>query len=127
MESITTSIALIFFSGLTLALARGEEGRPPNIVVILTDDQGYADIGFNPDHPKEVATPHMDALAREGVFFSQAYTSGAVCSPTRAGLMLGRYQQRVGVYTAGDGGKGFEKAAGRISLEAVVPGHGNPS
>ena len=87
-------------------VARGE--GPPNIVIILTDDQGYADISFNPDHPKEVATPHMDQLAREGVFFSQAYTSGHVCSPTRAGLMLGRYQQRVGVYTAGDGGRGFD-------------------
>ena len=96
---------LILFSptpGLTAAnLAQ------PNIVVILTDDQGYADISFNPNHPKEVATPHMDALAREGVFFSQAYTSGHVCSPTRAGLMLGQYQQRVGIYTAGDGGRGF--------------------
>ncbi|MDA7640454.1 sulfatase-like hydrolase/transferase [Opitutaceae bacterium] len=80
----------------------------PNIVVILTDDQGYADISFNPDHPKEVSTPHMDALAKEGVFFSQAYTSGPVCSPTRAGIMLGQYQQRVGIYTAGDGGKGFD-------------------
>ncbi|MCD6339228.1 MAG: sulfatase-like hydrolase/transferase [Verrucomicrobia bacterium] len=80
----------------------------PNIVIILTDDQGYADISFNPHHPKEVATPHMDALAREGVFFSQAYVSGSVCSPTRAGLMLGRYQQRVGVYSAGDGGRGFD-------------------
>lgn len=80
----------------------------PNIVVILTDDQGYADISFNPEHPKEVNTPHMDALAQEGIFFTQAYTSGPVCSPTRAGLMLGRYQQRVGVYTAGDGGSGFD-------------------
>jgi arylsulfatase A-like enzyme len=50
----------------------------------------------------------MDALAKEGVFFTNAYTSGHVCSPTRAGLMLGRYQQRVGVYTAGDGGRGFD-------------------
>lgn len=83
-------------------------GKPPNIVVIITDDQGYADISFNPHHPKEVSTPHMDALAREGVFFSQGYISGSVCSPTRAGLMLGRYQQRVGVYTAGDGGRGFD-------------------
>ncbi len=81
---------------------------PPNIVIILTDDQGYADISFNPDHAREVSTPHMDALAREGVFFTQAYTSGHVCSPTRAGLMLGRYQQRVGVYTAGQGGSGFD-------------------
>jgi len=83
-------------------------GAHPNIVIILTDDQGYADISFNPNHPPEVSTPHMDALAREGVFFTQAYLSGNVCSPTRAGLMLGRYQQRVGVYTAGEGGSGFD-------------------
>ena len=80
----------------------------PNIVVILSDDQGYADISFNPHHPAEVSTPNLDRLAREGVYFTQAYTSGHVCSPTRAGLMLGRYQQRVGVYTAGDGGRGFD-------------------
>ncbi|HIF23748.1 MAG TPA: hypothetical protein EYQ27_18005, partial [Gemmatimonadetes bacterium] len=82
--------------------------QQPNIVVILTDDQGYADISLNPLHPEEVSTPHMDALAAESVVFSQAYTSGQVCSPTRAGLMLGRYQQHVGVYTAGDGGRGFD-------------------
>jgi arylsulfatase A-like enzyme len=80
---------------------------PPNIVVILTDDQGYADIGFNPYHPEEVSTPHMDALAREGVFFRQAYTNGNVCSPTRAAFMTGRYQQRAGIYTGGDGGSGL--------------------
>ena len=80
----------------------------PNIVVILTDDQGYADFSYNPEHAEEVSTPHLDALAREGVYFSQAYTSGPVCSPTRAGLMLGQYQQRVGIYTAGDGGRGFD-------------------
>ena len=89
------------------SLVRADEGRP-NIVVILTDDQGYADISLNPHHPPEVATPHMDALAKDGVVFSQAYTSGHVCSPTRAGLMIGGYSQRVGVYTAGDGGRGFD-------------------
>ena len=97
-----SSLIITFLLSLIFA-----EAKPPNVVVILTDDQGYADISFNPDHPKEVATPHMDALAREGVFFTQAYTSGAVCSPTRAGLMLGLYQQRLGIYTAGDGGRGF--------------------
>lgn len=91
-----------------LAVTTVATSAPPNVVVILTDDQGYADISFNPHHPAEVHTPHMDALAREGVFFSQGYISGQVCSPTRAGLMLGRYQQRVGVYTAGDGGRGFD-------------------
>ena len=83
------------------------EGNPPNIVVILTDDQGYADISLNPDHPKEVATPNMDALAGEGVCFTQAYITGNVCSPTRAGIMTGRYQQRYGIYTAGEGGSGL--------------------
>ena len=85
---------------LTLCCGRvsGADTSRPNIVVILTDDQGYADIGLNPHHPKEISTPHMDALAKHGVRFTQAYTSGNVCSPTRAGLMLGRYQQRVGVY-----------------------------
>jgi arylsulfatase A-like enzyme len=82
-------------------------GRPPNVVVILSDDQGYADLSFNPHHPKEVSTPRLDALAREGVFFSQGYITGNVCSPTRAGLMTGRYQQRAGVYTAGEGGSGM--------------------
>ncbi|MEM0898303.1 MAG: sulfatase-like hydrolase/transferase, partial [Verrucomicrobiota bacterium] len=91
----------------TVSATRGSPEKP-NIVVILTDDQGYADISFNPNHPKEVSTPHMDALAKEGVFFTNGYTSGSVCSPTRAGLMLGEYQQRVGVYTAGDGGRGFD-------------------
>ena len=90
---------------LTTCVAGAQQ---PNIVVILTDDQGYADISMNPHHGEEVSTPHMDALAAEGVVFSQGYTSGAVCSPTRAGLMLGRYQHRVGVYTAGDGGRGFD-------------------
>ena len=92
---------------LTLIYIETIDAKTPNIVVILTDDQGYADISFNPSHPTEVTTPHIDALAREGVFFSHAYTSGAVCSPTRAGLMLGLYQQRMGIYTAGDGGRGF--------------------
>jgi len=81
--------------------------NPPNIVVILTDDQGYADISYNLLHPPEVSTPNMDKLASEGIFFTQGYISGNVCSPTRAGLMMGKYQQRVGIYTAGEGGAGL--------------------
>jgi hypothetical protein len=51
----------------------------PNIVVLLTENQGYADMSFNPNHPKEASTPNMSALVKEGLFFTQAYTSGAVC------------------------------------------------
>ncbi len=102
--SLLLNLCLFALGALTSAMAADR----PNIVVILTDDQGYADISFNPNHPKEVNTPHMDKLANEGVFFTQAYTSGVVCSPTRAGMMLGKYQQRVGIYTAGEGGNGFD-------------------
>ncbi|MDR2757352.1 MAG: sulfatase-like hydrolase/transferase [Planctomycetaceae bacterium] len=98
-----------FFTFLFLFIITGSVwGRQPNIVLILTDDQGYADISLNPQHPKEVSTPNIDSLAKSGVTFRQGYISGCVCSPTRAGLMLGRYQQRVGVYTAGEGGTGFD-------------------
>jgi arylsulfatase A-like enzyme len=93
--------------GSVVTRAGGRDPDRPNIVVILSDDQGYADISFNPHHPREVSTAHMDALAREGVFFTQGYISGNVCSPTRAGLMTGRYQQRAGIYTAGEGGSGL--------------------
>lgn len=97
-------IAALVFGSAAFAAA---PTRPPNIVIILSDDQGYADVSFNPHHPKEVSTPHLDALARGGVICTQGYISGNVCSPTRAGLMTGRYQQRAGIYTAGEGGSGL--------------------
>jgi arylsulfatase A-like enzyme len=108
MNVIVAIFTASAFVAVSASVSLSAAANPPNVVVILTDDQGYADISLNPHHPKEVSTPHMDALAKDGVTFSQAYTSGSVCSPTRAGLMLGRYQQRVGVYSAGDGGRGFD-------------------
>lgn len=71
---------------------------PPNIVVLYSDDAGYADFGFQPNVRPEMAelTPNIDSIARDGVRFSAAYMSGCVCSPSRAGLMTGRYQQRFG-------------------------------
>jgi arylsulfatase A-like enzyme len=68
--------------------------RPPNIVVIVTDDMGYADIGIH--GCKDIPTPNIDTLARSGVRFTNAYVSGPYCSPTRAGLLTGRYPQRFG-------------------------------
>jgi len=99
---------LVLACGVLLATGSAYSATLPNIVVILSDDQGYADISLNPHHGEEVSTPNMDALAEAGISFTQAYTSGHVCSPTRAGLMLGGYSQRVGVFTAGDGGQGFD-------------------
>jgi len=78
---------------LPAALAAAEPGRP-NIVVILADDLGYADVGFHGN--KELATPRIDSLARNGVRCRSGYVSAPYCSPTRAGLLTGRYQQRFG-------------------------------
>ena len=66
----------------------------PNIVVIVADDMGYADIGVHGS--REIPTPNIDALARNGIRFTDAYVTGPYCSPTRAGLLTGRYQQRFG-------------------------------
>jgi len=67
----------------------------PNIVFIMADDLGYGDLGcFGSEHLK---TPHVDALAKGGVKCSDFHSNGAVCSPTRAALMTGRYQQRSGI------------------------------
>jgi arylsulfatase A-like enzyme len=66
----------------------------PNIIVILTDDQGWADVGFNGG--TDIPTPNLDIMADEGVVFSNGYVSHPYCSPSRAGLLTGRYQARFG-------------------------------
>jgi arylsulfatase A-like enzyme len=67
---------------------------PPNVLIILIDDAGYADFGFMGS--EDLPTPQIDALARSGVIFTDAHTSASVCAPSRAGLITGRYQQRFG-------------------------------
>ena len=70
------------------------EEKNPNIIVIISDDQGYADVGFHGS--REIFTPNIDRIANNGVVFSEGYVSYAVCSPSRAGLITGRYQNRFG-------------------------------
>ncbi len=74
------------------------EQRPPNIVVILADDLGYADLGSY-GNPRN-STPHLDRLARDGLRFTDFHANGPMCSPTRAALLTGRYPQRVGIEAA---------------------------
>jgi len=66
----------------------------PNILLILSDDAGYNDFGFQGS--KDMLTPRIDALAADGVIFKDAHVTATVCSPSRAGLLTGRYQQRFG-------------------------------
>ncbi len=66
----------------------------PNILLIVGDDMGYADVGFH--GCKDIPTPNLDALSASGVRFTSGYVTGPYCSPTRAGLLAGRYQTRFG-------------------------------
>jgi arylsulfatase A-like enzyme len=75
-------------------LARGAEPRP-NIVFVLVDDMGYADVGCY--GARDIRTPNVDRLAREGVRLTDFYSNGPVCSPTRCGFITGRWQQRAGL------------------------------
>ena len=71
-----------------------EAGPPPNVILILADDLGYADVGFQ--GLKDFATPNIDRLAGSGIRFTSGYVSHPYCSPSRAGLLTGRYQHRFG-------------------------------
>ncbi|GAA4952758.1 sulfatase-like hydrolase/transferase [Algibacter agarivorans] len=85
---ITCLIGILTLSNIIIAQEK------PNIIVILSDDAGYADFGFQGS--EIMKTPHLDKLASEGMKFKQAYVTAAVCGPSRAGLLTGRYQQRFG-------------------------------
>ena len=97
MKPIPRMLAVIIKVFILLCfccLAAEAQRRPPNILVIVTDDMGYGDIGIHGS--KDIPTPNIDALAKAGIRFSDAYVSGPYCSPTRAGLLTGRYPQRFG-------------------------------
>ena len=88
--SLMMTVVVLLMSSLAMAA----ETRRPNVLLIVSDDQGYADAGFQGS--QEIPTPHLDRLAKSGVRFTSGYVTHPFCSPTRAGLMTGRYQQRFG-------------------------------
>ena len=87
-------LALFFGCILTLVSCSSIYDSKPNIIIILADDAGYSDFGFMGSD--EIKTPNLDQLALDGVIFNNAYVSASVCSPSRAGLLTGMYQQRFG-------------------------------
>lgn len=89
LSRLATSAAL-----LGAAPAFAAEPARPNIIVIVADDLGYGDLGVHGN--KDIPTPHIDSIAAAGVRCTSGYVSGPYCSPTRAGLLTGRYQQRFG-------------------------------
>ncbi|WP_340114618.1 sulfatase-like hydrolase/transferase [Maribellus mangrovi] len=85
---------MLFLTAVSAACTQEKKTVPPNLIVILVDDMGYADVGFN--GCTDIPTPHIDKLAEGGVRFTNGYVSYCVCGPSRAGLLTGRYQDRFG-------------------------------
>lgn len=85
--------ALLLLS-ITLQFACAQKTKQPNIILLFSDDGGYADFGFQGS--KELKTPNLDKIAKNGVICSQGYVTASVCGPSRAGLITGQYQQKFG-------------------------------
>ncbi|MEM9327176.1 MAG: sulfatase-like hydrolase/transferase, partial [Bacteroidota bacterium] len=88
-------IAFLFIVCCGCTPAERVENIRPNIIIILADDLGYGELGCYGN--ANIQTPHLDQLAANGLRFTDFHSNGAVCSPTRAALMTGRYQQRSGI------------------------------
>jgi len=121
MNNIT--IPVLGAMALSMPLATNASVEKPNLIVIMTDDMGYADTGFN--GCKDIPTPNIDRIARNGVRFTSGYVAYPVCGPSRAAFMTGRYGQRFGFernpqYRTGDPNMGLPKEE-RTFGEALGP------
>jgi len=105
MKNLSTILPLAVSTSAAMAAmtASAQDAMPPpNVILIMTDDQGYADLGIR-SVLKDVKTPNLDRLAASGVLFTDGYVTSPQCSPSRAGLMTGRYQQRFGFDSISEG------------------------
>lgn len=98
--------SLVLFSAVLVSLGHAAPAgpaapAPPNIILVMADDLGWGDTGYN-GNPR-IQTPHLDRMARAGVRFDRWYANSPVCSPTRGGCMTGRYPYRYGVFFANTG------------------------
>ena len=87
--------AALFFGIVYSGMCQKSAGEKPNILIILTDDQGYHDVSYY--GTADLQTPNMDGLSKDGMRFDNFLTNSPVCAPTRASLLSGRYPDRVGV------------------------------
>ncbi len=95
LRGVAAGAAALALPGLPDIWAQeGDKKRRPNVVLIFSDDQGYAEMGCQ--GCKDIPTPNLDSVAKNGVRFTDGYVTAPLCSPSRAGLLTGRYQQRFG-------------------------------
>jgi arylsulfatase A-like enzyme len=120
-------LSLAVLAAMACAAAADAADRRPNVLILVADDLGYGDVGFQGG--TQVPTPNIDALAKSGVRCTSGYVSCPVCSPTRAGLLTGRYQQRFGhefnpaVLAAGGTGQGLPVSETTIADRLKAAGY----
>ena len=98
---LALGVLLLIFAARASSVQQGPTPPPasrPNVILIMTDDMGYADLGSY--GATDIRTPNIDSLARDGVRLTDAYANGVLCSPTRAALLSGRYPQRSNIEVA---------------------------
>lgn len=93
-------ISILFLWG-SIVNATAQPVKKPNIILIMADDLGWGDVGFNGN--KIIKTPSLDKMAAEGITFNRFYSASAVCSPTRASILTGRNPYRTGIFFANEG------------------------
>jgi len=93
ITALHAAFAVLFLSS-TLSASAAPAKKPPNFLIIVVDDQGYADLSAYAHSAPDVSTPNMDRLAKRGILFTNAYATAGVCSPARAGWNTGQHQAR---------------------------------
>lgn len=116
-QPLILTLVLVAALGCAADPATEQASRPPNVVFILADDLGYGDLGLYGS--QIIETPHIDALGVAGVRFEAGYVAAAVCSPSRAGLMTGRYPQRHG-YEFNPSGRDYGLRLDETTLAEVM-------
>ena len=121
-RSLVVAALAAAFGLLVGATAEAATGRPPNVVIVYTDDQGYADVGVF--GAKGFATPNIDRLASEGAVFRNFHVAQPVCSASRCALLTGCYPNRLGLHGALGPRSATGLAAGETTLAEVLKARG---
>jgi arylsulfatase A-like enzyme len=111
---MTRLLFAVIVAVIGFAAPAAAQDKKPNVIVFLSDDVGYAEYGFQ--GCKDIPTPNIDSIAKNGVRFTQGYVAATYCSPCRAGLMTGRYPTRFG-HEFNEGGPTGEKGGFGLPVE----------
>jgi len=120
-QRVALIAAIVMGSGAVGAWPGEAPAQPPNLIIILADDLGYGDLGVYGG--EVIKSPNIDALAASGVRFTDGYVAAAVCSPSRAALMTGRYPQRFGYHFNNNAGPGLPTSETTIATRLKAAGY----